>query len=67
MSKSIWDKTLSECTLRDIVLWFDHIYPKDLFVKHPVAFIRKMLKWLAGDDCKVLLDEGKYEFGSDEK
>ena len=50
-----------QATLKDIVEWFDYYYPKDIFIKHPVAFIRKMLKWLAGADCKVLIQEEKYE------
>ena len=53
--------TIHDITLDDVVLWLDYYYPKDIFKKHPIAFIRRMMKWIAGADAKVMIDEEQYE------
>jgi hypothetical protein len=47
-------------TLEEITQEIEAIYPQDIFKSHPVAWVRRLLKFLCGMDYHVLIDEATY-------
>lgn len=47
-------------TIKEIAKLIEDTYPPNIFVGHPVAWVRRLLKFLVGMDYRVLVDEEKY-------
>ena len=52
--------SIESATLKEISGWWNYWYPQDIFKSHPVAWIRRLLKWLTGASDRVLVDENRY-------
>ena len=53
-------------TLQEIIQTIETIYPQDIFKSHPIAWIRRLLKFVSGMDYRVLIDEKSYTKWKDE-
>ena len=47
-------------TIDEIAKEIQEIYPMDLFKSHPIAWVRRLLKYLSGMDHHVLIDEENF-------
>jgi hypothetical protein len=47
-------------TLEEIAQAIEKVYPQDIFKTHPIAWVRRLLKFLCGMDYHVLIDEASY-------
>jgi hypothetical protein len=47
-------------TLEEITREIENIYPQDIFKAHPIAWVRRLLKFISGMDYHVLVDEENY-------
>ena len=54
-------------TLQEITQTIEEIYPQDIFKSHPIAWVRRLLKFISGMDYHVLIDEKNYTKWKDEK
>jgi len=47
-------------TIEEITKDIETIYPQDIFKSHPIAWVRRLLKFISGMDYHVLVDEKNY-------